>query len=423
MNKIRIAQIIGGTISIIIGVCIAIVSTDQQFFDLTPSNEPESRVVLDSTHVYEQTFLIHRKTLSRLGLYMTPVGKISSTTATIAVSILRKGGEITTKEIPALFIEHGGPAYIRFDTPIITHRGEYLTARIRVPDEISGSIALRMRRYDSMIFPGDVSFTIDGIQQQEVIAHNAFEMIRPSFLQQFGGFLVLFGIGCIVFPIVRFHTQVAVMVLMVGIASLHSISAYNASRSYILFTIGVSMLLIGMYYFLRIIGRSYLSAIVGAAVFALSSWLPLHIVTGWKIQETLSMRDTLLDPNQISVSHSAGAYVGFFAIIAACIGIGIWAYGMFRKQYVRHQIDTAIICVLILASIVTFIPSPLVNGHAAIIVAFAIAYFASLGLHGLQVFLGRNDKVATAVLWILSTIAILDLMHITALTFTYGLGV
>ncbi len=407
MNKKNIIRIALATLCIGIGLFIANITADQQFFDLTPNEIPELVLPMQSGTSYEQTFFVRRKTLTRLGLYMRPLQKISDPTASVRISLLRKGASIASGEINAIFIENGGPSYVRFESPVITYAGEQLTIRIIVSDSISGVIALRQRIYeDSTLF-----------------AYNAFEAIRPPFLRQFGVLLITLGIALLALPSVRKYKQISIVIVLFIIALLHGIPALDASMEYSIFTVVVFALLLCMWDLLRIAGRSQLSAIFGACVFALSSWLPLTVITGRSITGTLNARDTLLDPNQIAVSHSAGAYIGVFGLVAALIGIAILIVMISKKQQKRCELETWVAMLLILSASIAFIPSPLANGHAAIGVAFALAWFASFGFWHIQRFIGMRDTLVNTILMAFVVITILDLMHVTARTFTYGLGI
>lgn len=421
MNN-RTIRIGGALLCILAAALCASITADQQFFDLPPS-APEALTPLEAGTVYEQTFLIQRKTISRLGLYMAPRTSAIPKDATVTISLVRQGISIASSEIPAVFIESGGPSYVRFDTPIETQKGEFLTVRISVPESISGKIALRMRPYDTLFSKHDTRFEVNGIPETSVVAYKVFELIRPTFLQQLGGLIACLGIFILFSSTIHSHPHTATVILLAVIALLQGISAWQARMSYIQLSGLTFLLLLCTWYIFRISGRSHLGAIFGACVFSLSSWLALHIITGGTIYGMLNVRDTLLDPNQIAVSHSAGAYIGIFAFIASLIGIGIWVIRIVRGQYLRAQADTAAILLLAICVFLAFVPSPLATGQAVIGVALALAFLASGGLDGLHTFLGKSDRIATILIWILCSIAILDLMHITSLTFTYGLGI
>ena len=422
-NKYKYIRIFAAVISIVIGAALMQVRANLEFFNLIPTDSATHITPIKSESVYRQEITIQRKTLSRLGIYMRPLQEISDASAALRVSILRHNDVIGSGFIPAIFIENGGPSYVTFDNPITTHKGERIIIEISAPEGLSGAIALRQRMYDAQFPRADSIFSINSVPQDQVIAFNMFESIRPALLRQLGGILITLGLALVFLSTLRTYRTMASLSMLSIIALLYAIPAWDASMSYGLFSLAVAALLLCMWALLRIAGRTHFSAMFGAAVFACSTWLPLHIITSGNIGEILSPRNALIDPNQIAITHGAGLYIGMLAGAVASIGIILWLAMIVRGKYKQCEIESIVGVCGALATYIAFIPSPVNNPHAGIAVSFALAWFASFGLWRMQRFLGTTDKLAYSILTILVVITLLDLMYVTARTLTYGLGV
>lgn len=410
MNKIA------AVVCIVAGLLIMRVEANQEFFNLIPTDPSPLIVPIRAGSVYQQEITIQRKTLSRLGIYMRPLREITDSTVALHVSLLRNGSSIGEGDIPAIFIENGGPSYVTFASPIVTVKGERILINITAPESLSGSIALRERAYDADFPRGNTVFSVDSTVQEHVIAFNAFEAIRPALLRQIGSILIAFGCALLFGNKIRRHRNVAALSILLLVALLDAIPAWDASMSYGIFAITVYVILALMWALLRVAGRSNLAALFGAIVFACSTWLPLHIITHGNIGGILSVRNALIDPNQIAITHGAGLYIGMLAGSEALVGIIVWLAMLTRAE-------TIVAAIGIVAACIAFVPSPIANGHMGIIVSFSLAWFASFGLHTTQRFLGMRDNLAYCILSVLATITLLDLMYVTARAFTYGLGV
>lgn len=424
MNKRDIFwHVLFATICIVIGLFCIQIHTNLEFFNLIPTDSSTLVVPMQGGEVYAQTFTIQRKTMSRLGIYMKPLREISDFDIAVHVEVLRNGNIIGSGDIPAIFIENGGPAYITFKEPIATIKGQRVTMQITVPPLLSGSIALRERMYDESFSKRDIKFTISGAEQEQVIAYNVFESIRPAFMKQVGGILVSLGVALLFLKHINKHRTKTALIATLILTLLYAIPAWDASMSYSLFAVAVGGVLVGMWTLLRVAGRSNLAAVFGAAIFACSTWLPLHFITQGNIGSILSLRNALIDPNQIAITHGAGLYTGILVAIAACAGIIIWLGLLATKHYKEYEGETFVAIIGLLAAVIAFIPSPVANGHAGIVVSFAIAWFASFGMWRVERFLGTNNSVVRVVLIGLAIVTLLDLMYVTARTFTYGLGI
>ncbi len=397
-----ILRIIVAAICIFAGLVCMRIRTDQEFHNIPPIDAPAFVMPMQSGVTYEQPFIIQRKTIDRIGIYMRPLEKIADATSAVHIELVRSGVTIGSGDISAIFIENGGPSYVTFPQPIVTAKGENVVLKITVPEQLSGVIAIR--------------------QQEHGIAYNLFESIRPPFIKQVGGMLIMAAFALLFWKKVRTYPIATSLIALLCIAVLYALPAYDASMSYGFFALSVYAILCLMWALLRVAGRPHVWAIFGACVFACSTWLPLHVITGGTIGDILSVRNALIDPNQIAITHGAGLYSGVLAAAVAATGVFAWIILLIQKQHKRFEVETAVVILGVLAGVVAFIPSPIANGHAGILVSFAIGWFASFGVWQLSKLLGEQDFVARSVLTGLAIITVLDLMYVTARTFTYGLG-
>ncbi len=246
---------------------------------------------------------------------------------------------------------------------------------------------------------------------------------QDTFAKQLGGLSFIVGSWFLLWNLVKKNPLVSSLTLLIAISLLHSISAPDADIPYAIFMVSFLVLAVFFWIALRIAGRTYLASFFGACLFACSTWLPLSFISIEGQQEILSLRDALIDPNQISVSHSAGGYIGIAGALFAIVGICIWFSMVIQKRFVSMQIETTFFTLLVISMAFAFIPGPLTYPKAIIAVVASLAWFASFGLDRLQRFLGLQDTFAQTLLIILFGISLLDLMHIASHTMRYGIGI
>ncbi len=420
MNKKDTIALLGGIFCIIGGLLCFGIETDQEFIDLPPTDEPRFIVPLSAGQTYEQRFVTYRKTITRIGAYMRPIREIPDPSAAVTFALMRGDTLLASQEVPAVFIENGGPTYARFSAPIATESGETLRMLITVPESISRTLALRTRAQDGSFSAQDAILFIDGAMQASPVAYNAFELIHPPLMKQIGASILLLGIFLLFRKHIMRHTMAATMALLLAIALMQAIPAPDASMSYGIIAALVFVLLLVAWWAFRIAGNTILGSTFGSILFACSTWLPLHMIRGWDINELLSIRNTLFDPNQIAVSHGAGAYIGVLGGFMALLGICIYLAVILQGRIRRHEVATIVAVAGGIASILAFVPSSFATPHAAIAVSFALAYFAAFAMSCLQRFFGKRDRAAYIVLTIFAAFTMLDLMHVAARSLMYN---
>lgn len=420
MNNTHVWRIVIGIIFIITGCAVFFIHSDQEIINLTPSNGPGLLVPIKSEHIYKQTFAVQGQSISKIGAYIMPIHVSAKTSqGAIRIDLLQNGIVQATGSIPVFRIDTDDVTIIRVSPPVSTSRGEFLTMQITAAPEASGLVALRKRVFDETFLHTDSAFTVNDTGQEYPIAHKAFASVWLPFVQQVGGMFIIVGMIFLLWEWVKKAKNTTAILTLCAVIGLYAIPSY---KTHPLFVLLAAILLVASWVALRISGRTILASAFGAIILACSTWLPLYLITEGSSAGSLSIRDALLDPNQISVSHGAGGYIGIPAAVFAAAGVFVWLLAIIKKRFVALQLDSSMAALFALSLLMTFIPSPFQRPKGIIIVVFCIAWFASLALDRLQRFLGLRDMFIQTLVSILIIISLLDLMHITTRTFTYGLG-
>ena len=451
------------------GVCLLFIKTDREYINLAPTEGIDAGMVLEAGHLYEQTFIARRPTITRLGLFLRPT-QTSIPLGDVAIEVRDKEKTLGQAALPLAFIDTEGAAQIRFSPPLTVTEQQAITIVISVPPPLSGAVRLQQRDLDDTFDATNVSFVRDGVTQDQPAAYQVYYRYRPLLAQQLAGLLLL-GAGLLILP------NLLVYILGLGVIfvlPLNGLVGFN----WILFAY-TAVALAGMIVVLHKDRLSLLPALLGANIFAFSTWFPLHLQGGrasyalaaalpllfvltarhkelsprrrlhlWgalALFATLILwlvplfppatpgpsgiaqpRDVFLDPNQVAVAVKVlgstwdhfGSYVG--VINAALAVLGISFHGWRRKE---------VLVLGGLGALAAFSPLyrlpglPIPPQHLVIMVTFAIAYFAAAGLFILQRFLHASppgrDRVVTTVIALIVLIALLDLWQVAAATFEY----
>lgn len=408
-----------GAIGILLGSLVFFIHTDRQFINLTPGEGAGLLHTIRSDEVYEQTFQSSGQTISKIGAYLVPVSAGAKTSqAVITISIHTGAGQIATADIPVSLATSSGASFVHGDMP--SNKGEDITLRITASQDAHGLIALQKRPFDETFSYQNILFTIDGEPQNYAIGYTAYENIWPPFVQQFGAILVCAGLIIVMWNMVLRAKNITAILVLLYIALLYAIPSLNTYPTF--FPI-VAALLVGTWVALRISGRTIAASVFGAFIFACSTWLPLYFITGGSAESILSLRDALIDPNQISVSHGAGGYVGIPGALFAVAGLCVWIYRLATRRLVATRLDSAMAILFAVSLFVAFVPSPVHHYRGIILVVYCVSWFASLSFDAMQRFLGLRDLFIQILLIVLLAIFLLDMMNITARTFAYGLGI
>lgn len=421
MNKMRLFQILAALLCIGFGLAIFFIHTDQQFIHLTPSDGSGLLVSISADNVFEQTFVVHGKTLSKIGAYLIPVNtKAKNSAGVIHISLIQQGEVVGMGEVPVFRIDGDSASLITLTSPVQTGEGETLTMRITASPDAGGLIALKKRMFDESFPNRDIAFFINGAQQEYPVGYSVFETVWPPLVRQIGGLFIMCGVILLFWNVsMRFKNATAVVVLFLAMA-LYAIPSFGTYPGFLPLVVIMGLIIWALF---RVSGRTYLASLFGTFIFVCSTWLPLHLITGGVTEGMLSVRDALIDPNQISVSHGAGGYVGIFAALFAVVGLCIVLVLGIRKRYTVIQVDLCMAVLLFVSMFVAFVDSPIHHPKAIIVVVFSLAWFASLSFDKMQRFLGLQNTFIQTLMGIVLAITLLDLMHITARTFTYGIGI
>lgn len=420
MNNTRVLQFVVGGVCIVLSALLFPFRADQEFINLTPSEGAGTLISIKSDNTYEQTFSTRNKNISKIGVYLMPVhASAKASQGKIRIELMRDGIVKAFGEIPVFQIDNDGASLVRIEPPYASPLGENSTMRISVSSDASGLVALRKRFVDETFSSADVTFSLNGKHESTPVAYRVFESIWPPFTRQIAGIVGVAGLLLICWPVTIKYKNYVMLFVVLCIAALQAIPAIGTYPMYMPIVAGLVTL---TWAILRISGRTQLASVFGACIFVCSSWLALYFTSGGEVSGLLSVRDALLDPNQIHVSHSAGGYVGIPAILFAISGILVWITRFAQRGFRAVQADTGIAILLVLSMLCSFAQWPIYSSRGIIVVVFCIAWFASLAFDTLQRFLGLRDKFIQTLMLLLFIISLLDLMHVVARTFSYGLG-
>jgi hypothetical protein len=454
-----------------VGAALFMVRTDREYINLVPTEGTPHGSVLMSGQSVKQTFIARRRTITRLGVFLRPAQPdIPSGNVTLTV---KRGEQILAEQIiPTSFVDAEGAAQVRFDPPLKVNPSEELTLQVSVPPELTQALRLQQRLLDDTFDATNTTLTIAGVAQVNPAGYQVYFRYRPALASQLGGFMIL---GALLVLIPRLPLYI------LGSALLFALPAGIGSAHFLVLFAYAGAAMAGMLLLLQKEKVALLPALLGAHVFAFTTWLPLHAeagrpayalaallplivvsishyrrLTAGRIKQlaaamalfvllviylafplvatspptgTAQPRDIFLDPNQVVAAQKVpgsswdhfGSYAGFINVGLVAIGI-VWQARR-RKFMLVLGIVGAIIAfsplTLPLASVL-----PLPPQHLIILTTFALAYFAAWGVQGLRHFLDpampASDKVVTTVIALIVLLSLLDLWQVAASTLEYG---
>lgn len=405
----RIGQMSAGVIIALLGIFLFTAKSDSQFAKLTPTEESKYLVPMLSGNVYDQDIVVQNKNISRIGMYLLPLHPLSGHVGIISMSLMRGDTVLESVDVSSTMVTSNATTDFVFAFPLSSAVDEVLRMRITVSDGISTDIALRNRIVDNDFSGEGITAYINGATQELPYAYTASQVLHPSLMKQLGGAIIALGIVCIFLPYIRRHRQLFDHAMLAVVALLQSFSAGISQTSQIMYGFVVFLILVFAWWACRIAGRTRVASLFTAGIIAGSSWVPLLLISSNERQEVLAFKDVFLDPNQIAVSHASGAYIGFFALFFAIIGLVALVVRLVPDTRKRVIVDVAV-ALLLIASL----------PFSHILTAMGLAWFAGLGLDAVQRFLGLRDKLAQALLMIVVAIALLDIMHVASVTLAYG---
>src|SRR3989338_8672950 len=423
MKNNRTFHIILGVICIAAGGFLFHFKSDAIFANLAPTEGSAYLVPMKSGNIYSQDIVIHNKVISRIGVYFLPLHPLLQHEGIIHLSLMRGDAVLESGEINSNYIDSTAPTEFVFAHPVASATDETLRIRVTVSDDISTDVALRTRTPDNDFTGDDVVFFINNDQQQYPFAYTASELLHPSLMKQIGALSIAIGLGMLAWPFFKQHRLLGDHLMLAVVALLQAFSASDSQTSAMMYGIFVFCILFLMWWIFRIVGRSRLAALFGACICACSSWVPLAIISLHTAKTQLSFKDAMLDPNQIVVSHASGAYIGFFALFFGAIGITVLILNLTRDTRRKVMLDSAVFIVLCISFVLAFAHIALTIPSVSIIVALCLGWFAALGLHAMQRFIGIHDRLAFILLAITVCIAVLDLMHVASVTLAYGAAI
>lgn len=407
-------KIIVSIVGIIAALALFLVKTDREFINLTPSpGGPENSVVLEAGHTYAQTFPATRTSVSRIGLYLRPqVRSLAQGAVTVKIFVAE---QLRAEQlISASFIDAEGVSEVRLAKSIPVNRGEDITLLVEVPKELSGQIRALVRTPDETFDSSYARFTIDENPQTSTLAYQVYYMYRPPLAWQVA-IVILLSLFYLFFP-KFFSSQKGNVTLGIMLAAAFAVPALLFG-DFPWLTISITAVAFGgMSLFLHRFNLSTPAIVLGASIFAFTTWWPLHLASNWQwanfpIPSPVSLQNIFLDSNQVPSANGGqfdhqGSYVGIMALVMSFLGLSATAFQ--RKILPYHTLT------LLSPFLAIMLPDLI------IVTTFGLSFFAAQGLTGLQNFLGK-DKLITALCWIIALLVLLDLFHVGAGTLEFPL--
>lgn len=394
------------------GLVLFTVTTDREFINLTPS--PAQFVTLETGHTYTQTFPATRSSISRVGVYLRPVGSLPA--SAVALTITHSGTPVATQTIPTAAIDIEGTSQVRFDLPLVVDVGDQISLTLTVPDDLTGRVRALQRLPDNTFDPTYAVFTIDGDRESVPLAYQVYYLFRPPLAFQMGGLLILAAL-IVVFrshyslPITHYSL---IIPLAVVLSVLYALPALLLAD----FPIALMIVTTGVFFTTSLIARRQLPAaptLLTAAIAAFAAYWPLRLANPWDVASfdftvSASLRNIFLDPRQIPGANPPlawehfGSYVGITTAVLAVVGLTTQG-----KRYWKTAL--ALVGSLLLSR---FLPDGI------ILPTLLLAFFAGAGADTLNRFLG-DDKLSQTLIALISLLILLDLFHVAAAPLEFGL--
>lgn len=414
----KLLRLLASLTLIALGASLMLVQTDREFINLTPS--PSQFVTVEHGSTYAQSFPATRTSISRLGLYLRPVGDLPA--AAVQLAIARAGQLASTQTIPTSVIDRDSVNQVRFAEPIKVTPGDVITITLTIPPELTGRIRVLQRTPDETFDQRYATFTINGQPQASPLAYQVYYHFRPPLAIQIGGLLWLIAILTLRNqPLHHLSNLALIAATLAVLATAPTWLLGHVALGLIVTNLGVFLLLA---WWLRRHTLTTPAILLGAAILTYSSYWSLHASSEWKwneplTQTTASIRDIFLDANQVPSSNGGnwehfGSYLGILATIPITLGLFFGA----RTGPATRRLYVQALVILAAGILLTWCIYPIPD--AVIVVTLGLAILAALGLEWIMNFLGR-DKLTLALGYVIVILITLDLLHVSAASQEFGL--
>jgi len=340
-------------VCILIGFSLFFTNVDRKYISLPPNDDTPLTTILTSDHVYAQTFLATRPTLSCLSLWFK-----SNTTNLVndqvTITVTKANRLLGTQTISTPFIDSKNSSRVCFSPALITPVNEEISFNVSVPPRLDNQISLKQKASDNT-FAYEVSYNY-----------------HPPLAWQLGGLLIIAAayIFHLSFSKRFFLTSYALATSFLFIAPALILGHFPLTTF-----LWPLIALPGLFLFLRSKNFELLPSLFGAHLFAFTAWLPLD------------------------ANPTIGVIPGLFAFL------GLMQAG--RRHWHIALLGLA-------GAIFTFFP-PLAFPHLFIILSFSLSFFAAAAFQNLQTYL-KPYAIAPLLLLIITYIILLDLWQVAAHT-------
>lgn len=452
------------------------IQVDQLVVNVPQAEGIANGIVLDQGKTYEQIIVLNRPLeVTRFGLFIRPLVDPLPTDS-LPITFQQKGQLSTERLLAIEAISSEGVSYISFDPPIFIAAHEPLHITLHPPAKVSGKLRLQQNvpNLDEPTIPPVL--TIAGQPQSKPFAFHLFIHAHPAFAWQIAGLIVLVSLSWVLADWGRRHVTWSIWLYAASVSGLFLVPALFFGKSLLALWLVETVALAGMIIWLRRLNLSLPATLLAAHTFAFTTWFALQQYTGvyWFVAaatlpyiaraakgvtattmksaaqpgwllggivaltlclglmairiyptsfltDTAYLRDILFDTYQAPLTHKVtssapwyyfGAYVGLMNAALALLG-GIWKIpSNWRFALVSMLATTLAIYPPLTRALNQWWPFPAQS--LIIITVLAIAYYAGWGLEGIQVYLGKRDRLVRGIAIAIMVIALLDLLHVSA---------
>lgn len=432
-------------------------TTDREFINLAPTPGVLFTVPLEAGKTYEQAFVVHRSTITRLGFFLQPLLE-QLPAGELDLRVQQPGHFLKTLTIASPFIDSAGFTQIRLRPPLRVQVDQPVVVQWAVPEALSGKVGVQTRQVDWTFNNDDAIFSVDGRRQVAPLAYQAYFLYRPALAVVLA---VLLLIGGLVLWLPHLpHYWPRVVALLVGVVAVLPALLLGAFPCPVLLAVCASWF--GMFRLLQRSGVRPVGAVIGAQAASLTSYyalqaqggrpslllfslLPLVLSSRFGravrlavvliivaaafallpesevILKAAPVRDIFFDPYQVASSlkltnselpwHHFGSYLGLLSFTFAALGL---------VTHGRHF--TRVTALLVGSLVLTQYGGrllwgvlPLSPAYAVIITTLCLSWFCGWGAEALARYLG-SSYLARFLMCAVGLLALLDLLLVLGTT-------
>jgi|GEM_PF-2961818 hypothetical protein len=274
----KIYRYILGALLIAISFSLLATKFDREYITFSPQEGDVGSVILKSGGTYQQTFTVTRRSISQMSLPVSRAVVSPVTESSIELTILRDNEVLAVEQINPSIIKDDGSTQVKFAKPITTKPGQEITLSLNVPSILSGSYRTQLSLPTEKQESANASFYIGDELQDKYLAFNVFYVFRPPLSYQMGTLLFLLSIFIILNLSLKSRAAIILYTVALSAAYIYPVVALGNFSLLLLGTFTISF--VGMFLFLRKLKFSLPAILLGAHMYAFTTYFPLHISAG-----------------------------------------------------------------------------------------------------------------------------------------------